>query len=160
LRLQRPGARLLIANRGEQPLVRTRLAALGIDQPDVEITAANHQGMPGLIARMTAGMALIKPCFSKIASAPTKLAEYLGCGVPCVGNVGVGDMEEILRGREVGVALDNMSEAAIREGVGQLLQLASQADLQRRCRMVAEELFSVDAAVASYDSIYRQLDPA
>jgi len=26
--------------------------------------------------------------------------------------------------------------------------------------MVAEELFSVDAAVASYDSIYRQLDPA
>jgi hypothetical protein len=53
-----------------------------------------------------------------------------------------------------------MSEAAIREGVGQLLQLASQADLQRRCRMVAEELFSVDAAVASYDSIYRQLDPA
>jgi hypothetical protein len=69
-------------------------------------------------------------------------------------------MEEILRGREVGVALDNMSEAAIREGVGQLLQLASQADLQRRCRMVAEELFSVDAAVASYDSIYRQLDPA
>ena len=35
---------------------------------------------------------------AKIASAPTKLAEYLGCGVPCLGNVGVGDMEAILEG--------------------------------------------------------------
>ena len=79
------GARLLIVNRGEQELIRERLVAAAIDLQAVEIVAGEHRDMPQLIGRMSAGMALIKPVYSKIASAPTKMAEYLGCGVPCVG---------------------------------------------------------------------------
>ena len=44
---------------------------------------------------MHAASTLIKLLF-KITSAPTKLAEYLGCSVPCIGNYDVGDMEKIL----------------------------------------------------------------
>ena len=37
-------------------------------------------------------MALYADSYSRVACAPTKLAEYLGCGVPCLGSAGVGDM--------------------------------------------------------------------
>jgi glycosyltransferase involved in cell wall biosynthesis len=151
----RPDTQLLIVNRNDQPLIRQRLRALGLDPTAVTITTAEHQRMPELIGRMTAGMALIKPCYSKIASAPTKLAEYLGCGVPCVGNVGVGDMEEILEGERVGVALKNMSGSELANGATRLLELTAQSDLQRRCRQVSEKLFSLQSGVAAYDAIYK-----
>ena len=79
-----PGARLSIVNRNEQALIARRIAHQEIDPAAVQIRAADHRDVPRLAAGMSAGMALIKPAYSKIASAPTKLAEYLGCGVPCL----------------------------------------------------------------------------
>jgi glycosyltransferase involved in cell wall biosynthesis len=113
--------------------------------------------MPGLIGRMSAGMALIKPVYSKIASAPTKLAEYLGCGIPCLGNAGVGDIREILEGRSVGIALQEFSGNAMQTGASQLVTLARDPNLQQRCRQAAIELFSLDGGVAKYAAVYEQL---
>lgn len=45
------------------------------------------------------GAAMFKPEYSTLARAPTKLIEYLDCGVPCIGNINVGDMEEIFGAR-------------------------------------------------------------
>jgi hypothetical protein len=36
------------------------------------------------------------PSFSKQASSPTKLAEYLAMGLPCECNSGVGDVDRIM----------------------------------------------------------------
>lgn len=79
---RRPDARLLVVNRHEHDFIRARVAALGIAADRLELVAADHAQVPALIARMTVGAAIIKPVYSKIASASTKLAEYLGCGVP------------------------------------------------------------------------------
>jgi glycosyltransferase involved in cell wall biosynthesis len=152
-----PNARLLVVNRGEQKLILERASALGIDLATIEIVVADHRDVPRLIGRMSAGMALIKPVYSKIASAPTKLAEYLGCGVPVLGNVGVGDMAEILETRRIGVALDDFSEQSLRDGVHRLVELARDPDIQERCRQAATELFSLEEGVAAYSHIYRQL---
>ena len=157
LRVTKPDARLLIVNRGEQTLIQERMVAAGIDAKAVEIVAANHSDVPHLINRMSAGMALIRPVYSKIASAPTKLAEYLGCGKPCVANVGVGDMAEILDGRNVGVTLRLLSNDALLEGAGRLVSLVRDPDLQRRCRQTAVDLFSLESGVAKYAAIYDQL---
>src|SRR5207302_5303523 len=59
LREQVPDARLLIVNRGEHALIAACAAALGIDSS--ELVAASPDGVPALIARMSAAMALIKP---------------------------------------------------------------------------------------------------
>jgi glycosyltransferase involved in cell wall biosynthesis len=157
LREQVPGARLLIANRGEHEMINSRAAAHGISASDMEVLAADPAEVPKLIGQMTAGMAIIKPAFSKIASAPTKLAEYLGCGVPCLGNAGVGDMKTILERKSVGVALPGFSDDEIRAGLRRLIQLTSEPGIQQRCRDAAGELFSLDRGVAEYDSIYRRL---
>jgi glycosyltransferase involved in cell wall biosynthesis len=154
LQSQVPDARLLIVNRHERSLIRSRAKAAGIDEGKVEIVAADHADMPGHIARMSAGMALIKPAYSKIASAPTKLAEYLGSGVPCLGNAGVGDMTEILDGDRVGVALHDFTPAAMESGVAQLVALTREAGIQERCRKVAIRLFSLENGVREYAAIY------
>ena len=157
LRRELPDARLLIVNRHEQAMIRERAKAIGVDAGAMEVTAAEHQAMPSLIARMSAAMALIKPSYSKIASAPTKLAEYLGCGVPCLGNAGVGDMESILEGRKVGVAVADLGQDGLEEGVRRLIALVSERDIRQRCRDAALDLFSVEKGVADYAGIYKAL---
>ena len=159
LRGQRPGARLLFVNRHEHDLVLNRCRALGIAEDCVELVAAEHPHVPALICRMSAGMALIRPTYSKIASAATKVGEYLGCGVPCVGNSGIGDMEEVLADGPVGVTLPDLSEAAMERGVDELLKLCSDAGLQARCRTRAHSFFSLDEGVRLYSSIYDALLP-
>jgi glycosyltransferase involved in cell wall biosynthesis len=154
---RRPDARLLIVNRNEHGFIRAAVEQAGIDPARLEIAAAEHRDVPAMIAKMTVGSAIIMPAYSKMASAPTKLAEYLGCGVPCIGNVNVGDMEEILEGNRVGVALTGFSEAERRAAVDRLLALLDEPELQTRCAMIARRLFSLDAGVDAYRGIYESL---
>ena len=155
---QRPQARFLIINRNEHEYIRAQLTAGGVPLDLVEIRAASHAEVPMQMARMDAGVFFIKPLFSKQASAPTKLGEFLGCGIPCLANRGVGDMAEILEGEEVGIALDDFSSESLRVGVERLLDLVAHPDVPRRCAAVAERYFSLESGVARYQSIYAQLD--
>lgn len=156
---RRPDARLLIVNRSEHDFICETLARRGVTRERFEIVAAEHRDVPRQIARMHAGAAIIKPSYSKIASAPTKLAEYLGCGVPCVGNVNVGDMEEIIEGKRVGVALRGFSQDDHQGAADRLLALLDESDLKNRCIATAHELFSLDVGVEAYREIYNSLAP-
>lgn len=149
-------ARMLIVNRGGHDMIRARLAAMGIADSDVELTAASHEEMPGQIARMSAAMALYAPSYSRIATAPTKLGEYLGCGIPCLGNADVGDVADILDGGGVGVTIDGFSAAQLASAADRLMDLAAAPDIQQRCRAVALEHFSLDEGVARYARLYRR----
>ena len=159
LRLQ-PDARLLVLNRGEHAYIRERLAIAGVPAEAVELISATHADMPRQMARMDAGIFFIKPVFSKQASAPTKLAEFLGCGVPCLGNAGVGDMAEVLEGEHVGVALKSFDEAALANGLQELLQLVADPATRARCVAAAQKHFSLDEGVRRYAAVYRLLGSA
>lgn len=154
---QHPDAKLLVVNRNEHELIRNAVAASGIDPECLELIAAEHREVPALVRRMDAAAAIIKPLYSKIASAPTKLAEYLGCGVPCLGNTNVGDMAEVLEGRRVGVAIDAFTPAGREEAVRRLLALVADEQTAARCVATARELYSLDAGVSRYQAIYERL---
>ncbi|HEX5237460.1 MAG TPA: glycosyltransferase [Sphingomicrobium sp.] len=157
LQRQKPGARLLIVNRGEHQLIRERLAAAQIGEGTVELTAADHVDVADHINRMSAAMALIKPAYSKIASAATKVGEYLGCGVPCLGTSGVGDMEQVLEGNRVGVALSKWTDGDLEDAVGRLTELAHEDGVQQRCRQAAMDIFSLAHGAQAYAAIYDAL---
>ena len=154
---RRPDARLLVVNRNEHAMIREAVARAGIDAGRLEMHAADHAEVPGHVRRMHVAASLIRPCFSKLASAPTKLAEYLGCGVPCLGNTGVGDMEETLEGNAVGVALSEFDDAALSAGAERLLRLADDPRTAGRCRETAERLFSLEGGATDYREIYARL---
>ena len=154
---QTPQARLLIINRGEHAYIQDCLSAGGIPLESVELHAANHDEVPRQMARMHAGVFFIKPLFSKQASAPTKLGEFLGCGLPCLANTGVGDMAEILEGERVGVALTGFSPNELRTGLLRLRELVADATTQARCVATAERHFSLAKGVRSYQAVYAQM---
>jgi glycosyltransferase involved in cell wall biosynthesis len=157
LRRRRPEARLRVVNRGEHDFIRSRIAAAGLADAPVELLAADHREVPALIAGMTAGAALRKAAYSQIACAPTKLAEYLGCGVPAIVNTGIGDAAGIVERERVGIVLDGFAPAEIERGAGALLALLDDPDLAVRCRRTAETLFSLQEGVEAYDRVYRQM---
>ncbi|MFM5948504.1 MAG: hypothetical protein ACKOPM_04630, partial [Novosphingobium sp.] len=130
-----------------------RLACLKVQSK----SAADHAEVPAQVRRMSAGAAIIKPVYSKLASAPTKLAEYLGCGVPCLGNVGVGDMKLILETEGAGVALREFTPAERSRAVDRMLELASDPATAAHCRAVALRHFSVEDGAEDYRKIYREL---
>ena len=157
IRERRPDARLLVVNRSEHELVRRLAAETGVAGETLEIVAADHAEVPTHVRRMSAGAAIIRPVFSKVASAPTKLAEYLGCGVPCLGNAGVGDMEAILEGEGAGVALREFTPDERERAVDRLLALTGDPGTPARCRAVAVRHFSVEEGAAQYRAIWRDL---
>lgn len=155
-----PNARLHILNRGGHEFIQERMAALNIDPTTVLVEAADHAGVARAMQRMDAGVFFIKPVYSKTASAPTKLGEFLGCGVPCLGNYGVGDMAAILEKEQVGVALERFDGPSMRDAIDRLVQLTETPEIHARCREVALRYFSLDEGVKSYDRIYRSLGDA
>lgn len=157
LRLLRPDARFLIINRNEHGYIRERLAVGGVPNEAVELLAADHAEMPQYINRMHAVVFFVKQAFSKQASAPTKLGELLGCGIPCLANTGVGDMAAILTEERVGVALEYFTPSAMDAGLRELLDLANEPDSSARCVKAAHKYFSLDRGVESYRKIYKAL---
>jgi glycosyltransferase involved in cell wall biosynthesis len=157
IRAEQPDSRMLIVNRHEHDAVRLAATRAGVDATLIELASASHDDVPQLINRMHCASALIRPCFSKISSAPTKLAEYLGCGVPCVGNTGVGDMDMILEGRRVGVAMKSFDRETLRNAARSIVAMAREPDIAVRCRNTSLDLFSLSSGVESYRTIYREL---
>lgn len=157
LKRHRPEARMLIINRDEHDYIRRCLAGAGIRTQDVEILSVPHADVPRHMARMTAGAFFIKPVFSKQASAPTKLGEFLGCGIPCLSNHGVGDMASILEGNRVGIAVQSFSAAEIEVGVTRLLELAEDTGTSERCVRVANAHFQLAEGVRRYARVYEEL---
>jgi glycosyltransferase involved in cell wall biosynthesis len=157
IRRRRPQTRLIVLNIGEHAVIRERMSALGIPQELAEIKSVSFREMPRELARIDVGLFVIKPLFSKAGSAPTKMAELLGCGIPCLSNAGVGDVERILETERVGVAMKGTSPADIDEATERFLKLLEDPELRQRCVKVARAHFSVEDGARAYSRIYDTL---
>ena len=149
--------RFLIINKGEHDFIRNCLEQAHVPMDRVELRAASFDEMPALVATMSASIFFIKPVFSKKASAPTKLAELLGCGVPCLTNTGVGDMAEQLAELNCGVTVSSFDPSALNAGLDALLQLMAEPDILQRCRETALRHFSLEEGVKRYAAVYASL---
>ena len=158
LRARLPEARMLVINRNEHDYIRERLAFGGIPLDAYELRAATHAEIPEQMARMQMTAFFIKPVFSKQASAPTKLAEFLGCGIPCLANTGVGDMADILESERVGVVVSGFDPASLGEGLRLLLTLHAEPGIRERCVAAAHRHFSLEQGVADYGRVYAAIE--
>jgi glycosyltransferase involved in cell wall biosynthesis len=157
LREIRPDARLLVVNRGEHGYIEQRIAASGVARALVDLVAAEHRDVPELVSRMDVAAALRKPAYSQVACAPTKLAEYLGCGVPCLVNRGIGDVAEIVEQERVGIVAEGFSREQLGTAVRGLVALAAEPEVRQRCMAAARRRFSLEAGVGAYQAIYETL---
>jgi glycosyltransferase involved in cell wall biosynthesis len=152
-----PEARMHIVNRGDHHYILERMAILDVDPSRVKLESLDHVGVARAMQNMDAGIFFYKPTYSKMATAPTKLGEFLGCGIPCLSNSGVGDLDTFLEREHVGVALRHFEITAMREAIERLVQMARTDGVRQRCRAVALRYFSLEHGISRYHAIYSEL---
>jgi glycosyltransferase involved in cell wall biosynthesis len=153
----RPHTRFLIINREEHEYIQERLNAYAIPKAQVEIRTADYSEVPKFMSQMDATIFFTKQVFSTQAAAPTKLGEFLGCGVPCLTNGGVGDVKEIINHEKVGVIVDEFSRETLEQALTRFLNLVAEPSTRQRCVTAARNRFSLDDGVKNYDRIYQSL---
>lgn len=152
-------AHFLILTQSGRGFINNIISGKGLDKDDVTVATVRSALMPDFIALADAGIFFIKPSFSKQASSPTKLGEFLACGIPVVINPGVGDTEEMVNSNKVGVSVKSFTESSYRISIQELFELLKEKySLRIRCRHTAESFLSLEQGVDKYARLYNCLN--
>jgi len=98
----------LVPNKHDR--IRSLMEERGVSRENYSVIGVAAREVPSYLSASDAGLAFIKPCFSKLASSPTKYAEYLACGLPLIINAGIGDSDVLVTEDKAGVLIQDFSE--------------------------------------------------
>jgi glycosyltransferase involved in cell wall biosynthesis len=152
-----PDAKLKVVTRDDPDSVREVARKCGVDLSNLVLERASPQQVPEKIVEMSFGVLFFSTGLSKLGSSPTRMAEFLACGIPVICNRGVGDMPEIVERYGVGVVVEDGSEESLAKGVDAMFALLKVPDLGAKCRAVAENLFSAAWGAKEYGRVYEDI---
>jgi glycosyltransferase involved in cell wall biosynthesis len=152
-----PNARMVVLNRGEHGHIQEEIRKVPGIADSITVESVNRSSVAQRLSELDAGIFFLRRAYSVQAAAPTRLAEFLACGVPCLCNDEGGDMAEIVRQENVGVVLSSLQSDHLDLGVDQLLTLLRDKAIRERCRRAAEKYFNLKSGVRAYRAIYESL---
>ena len=152
-----PEARFEVVTRDDTETVRAALDIDGKLGDRLSIFPSASESVHEALQKQSTSVMFFTAGKSKLGSAPTRLGEALGCGIPVITNEGVGDVADIIRRYNVGVIVKDASETAMNAALGELEPLRSDPDLPPRCRRAAEEVFSLEAGTEAYHKLYADI---
>ena len=153
----RPLSIMHIVNKGEHCFIRQTLKKYSFTNEEIILETASHSQVADSMKKMDAGIFFIKPYYSKIASAPTKLGEFLAMGIPCITNKGIGDTTKIIEYKKSGILIDDFKRDSLSRGAEQLLVLKDEENILNRCRLTAKKYFSLEEGIKKYNKVYESL---
>ena len=152
-----PDARFEIVTRDDAIRVRATLDPENELAGRLSIGPRPSENMPDAVRGQDLSVMFFTDGLSKLGSAPTRLAEVLGCGLPVVANEGVGDVADIVRKNNVGVIVEGASVQQMETAFDALQTLMQDPNLSKRCRATAEAVFSLEAGTEAYREIYASI---
>jgi glycosyltransferase involved in cell wall biosynthesis len=152
-----PEARFEVVTRDDAEKVRAALDINGKLGDRLSIFPSASESVHEALQKQSTSVMFFTAGTSKLGSAPTRLGEALGCGIPVVANEGVGDVADIIRRYNVGVIVADASETAMKVALAELEALRSDPDLPSRCRKAAEEVFSLETGTEAYRKLYADI---
>ncbi|MBA3442093.1 MAG: glycosyltransferase, partial [Pyrinomonadaceae bacterium] len=148
----------LILTQSQPETIVQRLNELGISQTDYLVKEVAPKDVPRYLKAADVAISFIKPCYSKLSSSPTKIAEYLASGLPVISTAGIGDLDEIIKGDKVGVVIEQCTEVAYRRALDEVDALRREGNLAERCRASARRRFDLEKVGGErYRRLYRRL---
>ena len=149
----------LILTQSPIEIIKPLLEERGFGANDYFIQKVSPKEIPLYLAAADAAVSFIKPCFSKLASSPTKNAEYLASGLPMIANSGVGDTAEMTLEDKVGVIIDEFSRESYEKALSDIDNLAEiDPNLAESCKKSAEKRFDLEKVGGQrYLNLYRRL---
>ncbi|MGH9276517.1 MAG: glycosyltransferase family protein [Acidimicrobiales bacterium] len=112
--------------------------------------------MPAQVRSHHVGLSLrsFERPISSAAATPTKLGEYLACGLPVVVSPGLGDMDSFVRRYECGVVVEDPTDDGLDRAARELDRVLEDPATGTRCRSLAEEHFNLDRGVDQLIAAY------
>jgi glycosyltransferase involved in cell wall biosynthesis len=157
-RTTRPFAFLILTRSPSDKLVGL-LRAAGVTDDEIVVRSVPPQQMASYLSAGDAATAFGKTCFARMGCSPTKVAEYLACGLPTVLN-DFGDQADLATERDATVMVESFDEAALVTAADRLLAMAS-VPVEERVRIgrrIAEARFGLEnIGIARYEALYRSL---
>ena len=151
-----PNASFHILTQTSSPALSGALRRFSND--GIVLRRVDYEEIPSALSSAKAGISFIKPVFSKMASSPVKVGEYLASGLPVILNPDVGDTETLIRENRVGIIVPHFDRDSYREAVEGLLELLKEGkELSERCRRVATSHLSLEEGAKRYHEMYEKL---
>jgi glycosyltransferase involved in cell wall biosynthesis len=147
-----PAAKILFISPDDTELIKDAALSSGLSVNKIVIRQAKRHEVPILLSFSNYSLFFIKPCYSKIASSPTKHGEIMAMGIPVITNTGVGDVEMIVAKYNSGYVLNNFSEKAFAEVVDKMI--SGNTFDKEEIRKGAHDFYSLEKGVASYKKVY------
>ena len=157
LKKVRPNSILSIVNNGEHEEIKEKLKSFSLNEDSYILESKRYKEVPLAIENMNAGIFFLEPFYSKVASSPTKLGEFLAMGIPCVTSKNIGDFEIILDEGVCGVVFSSFDDEYVEKCVKDLINLSLDLEVKQRCRNTAKKYFSLKEGVAKYSELYKNL---
>lgn len=148
----------LILTQSPSELIKQRLRNSGMSTDDYLVREVSPKDVPSYLKAADMAISFIKPCYSKLSSSPTKIAEYLASGLPVITTAGIGDLDEIIEGDRVGVVIKEYTAQAYLQALGEVDALGKEKNLAERCRASAHNRFDLEKVGGErYRRLYRCL---
>lgn len=145
----------LFITHDDPKLIFERVEKFEINKEQIRITSASRMEVPEYLSITQIGLFFIKPLFSKMASSPTKLGEFLSCGIPVITNSSIGDVQEIVEGNRVGYVLKDFESESMEACIKNIN--AIMATSKETMMKVASENFSLEDGIVKYQEVYNAL---
>ena len=131
------------------------LKARGFSEADFLVTRVAPEEVPRLVELANIALSFVRAGYATQSRSPTKIPEYLICGVPVVANTGVGDVDSLLRDNGVGALVKDFSIESYFDAIN---DLAALGDVYDRCRDVAIREFDITTVGGTrYRKLYRRI---
>lgn len=157
-REQNNSAFALILTQSAPEIMAERLKTRGFSDKDFIVKKIPHLEIPKYLSAADIALSFIKPCFSKLSSSPTKIAEYLASGVPIITNRGVGDVAEQIEADKTGAVVEDFSRESYLKALFEIENLQKTTDLAENCRQSAKTRFDLErTGGAKYRLLYKKL---
>jgi glycosyltransferase involved in cell wall biosynthesis len=133
----------MILTQSPPALIVNSLTRLGVPRDAYLVRQVSHLEIPLYLRAADVAVSLIKPSYSKVASSPTKIAEYLASGLPVVCNAGIGDLDDVIEGDRVGTLVRGLDAGHYRGSLRAVEELSRDDGLANRCRASAANRFDL-----------------
>jgi glycosyltransferase involved in cell wall biosynthesis len=160
LKRLRPDTLFLALTRSDASSLQRAMRSAGVADADVRVMPVAPAEMPATLVAGDVGLSFIQSCFSKKGSSPTKVAEYLGAGMPVVVNGDIGDQADLASERDACVVLPAFDDAALAAAARDVLALAQRPYAERApatFRVAVERFSLAHIGVPRYAALYAAL---
>jgi len=152
-----PSATLKIVTKDDHSVIKREAVENGLSLEDINIISSTPEDVAKNIKDMDVSVMFFKAEVGKLGSAPTRMGELLACGIPVVGNVGVGDMAGLITRYDVGAIVKDNTEVEFAKSANELLEYLNNKHSDSNCREAAVDYFSADQGAEKYRQIYQKI---